>query len=113
MPTRRRRPFLPWLDPLDERCLLSGYQPIEPAGYTPAQIRRAYGLDAITFPAVDSSAVVGDGSGQTIALIEMYHHPYIESDLAEFDRMFGLPSPPRFTVINQAGNQTDSGWAME
>ena len=44
-----RPAFRPLLDELDDRCLLSGYSPFEPSGYTPAQITAAYGLNAITF----------------------------------------------------------------
>ena len=59
-----------------------------------------------------ASTVKGDGTGETIALIEMYHDPNIQSDLATFDAKYDLPTPT-LTVVNQAGNQTDSGWALE
>ncbi len=101
---RRARRALPLLDQLDDRCLLSGY--------TPAQITGAYGLNAITFTSSTGSTINGDGSGQTIALIEEYHDPYIQSDLATFDAKYGLPNPS-LTVVNQAGNQTNNGWALE
>src|SRR5262249_57909388 len=26
---------------------------------------------------------------------------------------YGLPSPPKLTVLNQAGDQTDDGWSLE
>ena len=60
----------------------------------------------------------GDGSGETIALIEAYNDPTITSDLNTFDQTFGLP-PANLTVVNQAGNavsataQTNSGWTEE
>ena len=75
----------PVLDQLDERCLLSGL--------TPAQLTGAYGLNSITFP-TGSGPVKGDGSGETIALIDAYHDPYLASDLSTFDQAFGLPDPP-------------------
>src|SRR5258707_10655518 len=109
----KRRRLRPQLDQLDDRCLLSGYQPGLPAGYTPAQITAAYGLNAITFTSSDGSTVKGDGRGQTIALIEVGHDPNIQSDLAAFDSNYGLEGPPQFNVINLAGDQTDSGWALE
>ena len=65
LPPRRRA--LPLWDQLDDRCLLSGY--------TPAQITSAYGLNAITFTSSTGTTIKGDGSGQTIALIEEYHDP--------------------------------------
>ena len=104
MSTRRRRPLRPVLDQLDPRCLLSGL--------TPAQITAAYGLNSITFQTA-SGAVQGNGAGETIALIEAYHDPYIASDLASYDQAFGLPAPPRLIIADQAGNVTNSGWALE
>ena len=57
-------------------------------------------------------SVGGDGSGQTIALIEAYHDPYLASDLHTFDRTYGLPDA-KLTVVNQAGSRTDNDWAAE
>src|SRR5205809_1322461 len=44
-----------------------------PTGYTPAQVRHAYGFDQITF----GNGVAGDGSGQTIAIVDAYDDPTI------------------------------------
>jgi subtilase family serine protease len=104
MSTRRSRPLRPVLDQLDERCLLSGL--------TPAQLTGAYGLNSITFP-TGSGPVKGDGSGETIALIDAYHDPNLASDLSTFDRAFGLPDPPKLIVADQAGSVTNSDWALE
>jgi hypothetical protein len=115
MRNRRRRPRLrPLLDELDDRCLLSGYSPLEPqpSGYTPSQVTAAYGLNAITFTSSTGSTVKGDGTGETIALIEINHDPNIQSDLQTFDAKYNLPNPT-LTQVNQAGAQTDSGWATE
>jgi hypothetical protein len=109
---RRRRDLWPTLDDLDNRCLLSGYVPIQAGGYTPAQITSAYGLNAVALTASGHTSN-GDGSGQTIALIVVGHDPNIQSDLATFDSRFGLPAPPNFTVIDQSGGQIDSGWTLE
>ena len=54
----------------------------------------------------------GDGAGETIALIEAYHDPYITSDLQTFDQAYGLPNPT-LTVDDLAGAQTNEGWALE
>src|SRR5262249_50644795 len=79
-----------------------------PSGYTPQQIRAAYGFDQITF-----GTITGDGAGQTIAIVDAYDHPglvdssaanFSTSDLAQFDRQFDLPDPPSFRKLNQAGN---------
>ena len=95
-----------------DRCLLSGYSPVSSSGYTPAQITSAYGLNAITFTSSTGSTVKGDGAGETIALIEVYSDPNLQSDLKTFDGQYSLPNPT-LTVVNQAGSQTDSGWAVE
>ena len=104
MRTRARRRFRPRWDLLDERCMLFGY--------TPAQITAAYGLNAISFMSSSGGRVTGDGTGQTIALIEVFHDPNIQASLNVFDAQYGLP-PLTLSVINQAGNQTDQGWAGE
>ncbi len=102
----------PHLDQLDDRCLLSGYSPVSSAGYTPAQITSAYGLNAITFTSSSGTTVQGNGAGETIALIEAYHDPNLASDLNTFDQAYSLPTA-NLTVVNQAGSQTNSGWAGE
>ncbi len=108
----RRQTFRPHCDQLDQRCLLSGYSPMTSSGYTPAQIASAYGLNAITFTSSTGSSVKGDGTGETIALIEMYSDPSLQSDLVTFDARYSLPNPA-LTVVNQGGSQTDSNWAIE
>jgi Bacterial Ig-like domain len=119
--SRRRRPQF---ERLEARLVLSG-QPgvqVEPAyvllhplggpvafqsaspvglGFTPAQIRHAYGLDQIT----------GDGTGQTIAIIDAYDAPAIKADLKAFDAYwtahgFNLPDPPSFKKVSQTGSTT-------
>jgi len=79
-----------------------------PSGYTPGQIRGAYGINNIKF-----SSVMGDGTGQTIAIVDAYDDPsfvnssasgFNTSDLARFDQEFGLPNPPSFTKLNEYGS---------
>ncbi len=82
------------------------------SGLTPAQLTAAYGLNSITFPTA-SGSVKGDGTGETIALIEAYHDPTLQSDLETFDQAFGLPAPPSLIVADQAGTVTNSGWSLE
>ncbi|HKM56532.1 MAG TPA: hypothetical protein VJY33_24220 [Isosphaeraceae bacterium] len=71
MRKRRHRNLHPVWDTLDDRCL--------PSGSTPAQIASAYGLTRITFTSSTGTKVAGDGSGQTIALIEMYSYQNIQA----------------------------------
>jgi hypothetical protein len=84
-----------------------------PVGYTPAQIRNAYGFNSITFA---NGTVAGDGSGTTIAIVDAYDDPNIASDLHQFDAQFGLPDPT-FSKVNQSGGtslpKADSGWSGE
>ena len=81
-------------------------------GYTPTQIREAYGFNQISF-----GNVAGNGAGQTIAIVDAYNDPNIASDLAMFDQTYGLAAPPMLTVVNQTGGTalptTDAGWALE
>ena len=86
-------------------------------GMTPTQLRQAYGINAVQF-----GSVAGDGTGQTIAIVDAYDDPSIVADLAAFDSAFGLAEPPTFTVIGQNGSSTRPGtdpsgpgnsWAVE
>jgi subtilase family serine protease len=83
-----------------------------PVGYSPAQVKQAYGFNQIVF-----GAVVGDGTGQTIAIVDAGDDPTIAADLLAFDQAYGLPAPPSFTVVNQRGGSTlpppVSGWSLE
>jgi hypothetical protein len=56
---------------------------------TPAQIRAAYGL-----PALADARAAQLGAGQTLYLINAYHHPDVAGDLAVFSQRFGLPDCP-------------------
>src|SRR5437764_11258684 len=118
------------LEPLECRYLLSaGFGPpahpcAHPAaasggtvvdGYTPQQVRHAYGFDQISF---GNGAIKADGTGQTVALIDAYHYPQLQSDLHVFDLQFGLPDPPSLRVVSQTGGsvsrlKVDTGWAGE
>ncbi len=86
---------------------------LAPVGYTPEQIRTAYGFNSVMF-----GTVAGDGAGQTIAIVDCYDDPsfvntssnsYKTSDLAQFDAAFGLPDPPSFTKVNETGGATLPG----
>ncbi len=69
--------------------------------------------------------LTGDGSGQTIAIVDAYDDPNIESDVNTFSSQMGLvptcsggntpPSCFNFTKVYAQGSKpnTDSGWALE
>jgi subtilase family serine protease len=88
-----------------------------PVGYTPQQIKHGYGIDQIRF---NSGAVVGDGEGTTIAIVDAYDDANITSDLAAFNTKFGLPQMngqngnPTFTKVKQTSRiSSNAGWALE
>ncbi len=88
--------------------------PGQPGGFSPAQISQAYGFNQIAF---DNGAIKGDGSGQTIAIVDAYNQPNIASDLQTFDATYGLSAPPSFTVVNENGGSnlpaSDQNWGWE
>jgi subtilase family serine protease len=119
------------LESLEERTLLTagaqpgvhllqpnGLAPLAsgslPGGFSPAQIRHAYGFDQITF---NNGAVQGDGTGQTIAIIDAYDQPNLASDLATFDSTYGIAAPPSFTKVNETGGSSlpaaSASWGLE
>ena len=59
----------------------SGTLPYAPCGYTPQQIKGAYGL----------SGASEDGSGQTVAIIDAYASPTILQDANQWSQNRGLP----------------------
>jgi subtilase family serine protease len=82
------------------------------SGLTPAQIRAAYGINSITF-----GSVAGTGAGETIAIVDAYNDPNIVSDLAAFDKQFGIAAPPSFKIVNEIGGTAlpanNRGWSSE
>jgi len=78
-------------------------------GYTPAQIRHAYGIDQLS----------NTGAGQTIAIIEAYGGPTISADLTAFDNEYRLSAPPNLTIHslgspdNNPSNSDLESWAQE
>jgi subtilase family serine protease len=86
----------------------------QPAGLSPAQVRHAYGFDQISF---SNGAVKGDGSGQTIAIVDAYDQPNLAGNLATFDATYGIAAPPNFTKVNQTGGTAlpaaRASWGLE
>jgi hypothetical protein len=80
-------------------------------GYTPAQLRQAYGFNQIALPAGETFDDAG--TGQTIAIIDGLNDPYIASDLQTFDETFTIggsahdPTNTSFLkVVNEYGGST-------
>jgi len=84
------------------------------ACFDPDQLRAAYQL-----PPLYAKGVTG--TGVTIMIVDSFGSPTIRTDLAAFDRQFGYPAPPDFTIIAPVGkippfdpgNSDMSGWAGE
>jgi subtilase family serine protease len=80
-----------------------------PHGYTPQQMRHAYGVDQIA----------NQGAGQIIGIVDAFDYPSVESDLAVFTSQFGLPACTKangcLTVIYATGTQppANRGWSGE
>jgi subtilase family serine protease len=95
----RRKSVL--FEPLESRRLLTAY--------SPAQIESAYNFNNITF---NNGSVIGNGAGQTIALIEVDHSSTLNTDLANFDSAFHLQNPGpttwNLTVVGQDGGAVPS-----
>ncbi|MGO9343263.1 MAG: S8 family serine peptidase [Acidimicrobiales bacterium] len=79
------------------------------ACYEPSQIQRAYDEG----PLFDKGV---DGMGQTIIVVDSFGSPTVGHDLSVFDKAFGLPDPPRLTIIQPDGPippGNHAGWAGE
>lgn len=91
-----------------------------PTGFVPSRMRHAYAIDQIRF---QSGTIIGNGAGQTIAIIDAYDDPqmvsssdpnFSSSDLHQFDVAFGLPDPPSFQKLEPQGTPSqNSGWIGE
>jgi hypothetical protein len=105
----------PDLDALESRTLLStvpfvahplfalqpmgnGMNPQSSAPYTPAQISQAYQFNSISF-----NGVAGNGRGETIAIVDAYDDPNIQTDLNTFDTNFSLPATTVIRVNQNGG----------
>ncbi|MGA3068471.1 MAG: S53 family peptidase, partial [Tepidisphaeraceae bacterium] len=64
-----------------------------------------------------SNGAAGNGSGQTIAIVDAYNDPNIASNLATFDSTWGLAAPPSLKVVNESGGSSlpaaNSTWDLE
>src|SRR5256885_15715046 len=75
-------------------------------GYTPAQLAKAYGLNA------------GAATSQTVAIVDAFDDPSVRADLNAFDHHYGLPTETSTSlkVVSQTGGSvsgvnSDVGWA--
>ena len=100
-----------WLD--QEAHLPYIRQPVpdgqRPTGYTPKQMRHAYGVDLLS----------NQGDGQIIGIVDAFDYPSVESDLAVFTSAFQLPLCTKangcLTVVYATGTKPppNAGWSGE
>jgi subtilase family serine protease len=92
----------------------AGTLPYAPCGYTPQQIKGAYGLGSTGL----------DGSGQTVAIIDAYAAPTIAADVDQWSINRGLPTlhggqfsqvvaPGTYNHPEQGLKQDPQGWYGE
>lgn len=74
---------------------------------TPAEVRAAYGVDALLRRGIT-------GAGRTIAIVDSFGSPTIRADLHAFDQAFGLPDP-RLQILAPLGlpKPHSTGWVTE
>ena len=87
--------------------------------YSPAQITSAYLAANLSIVTNLKNSITGDGSGQTIAIVDAYNDPKIQSDLQTFSGQFNLYySANTLKVVSQTGSttalpSTNADWGME
>lgn len=93
------------------------YQPYAPKGYTPAQLQGAYGV-------AGPLAAGNDGSGVTVAIIDMYSSPTILQDANQYSEDYSLPTfktgqfkqlvpPGNYRHPEKGAKQDPQGWYGE
>jgi subtilase family serine protease len=93
-------------------------------GATPptiAQCKATYGVPCYGPPQLHAAYDMAplykaghEGQGKTIVLVDAFGSSTIKSDLAGFDKGFGLPAPPSFKILTPVGKPpANSSWAVE
>jgi hypothetical protein len=114
-PIRRAPRLRLGVEPLENRLLLTGASVLGaqpnviaasphwtagPTGYTPAQMRQAYGFDQIR--GLPNNDYNNAGKGQTIAIVGFFSDPTLRSDTQQFDEYFNIQGA--------AGNAADTSF---
>jgi hypothetical protein len=73
------------------------------APFSPAQIRKAYGIDQLT----------NQGAGQTIYIVDAYNNPNLASNLHTFDVQWGLPDPTLTIHKMSSRISNNTSWGFE
>jgi hypothetical protein len=95
--------------PQQQTLITAGELPLFSGQVTPAQLRSAYGVNQISFTKSNGQTVTGDGTGETIAIIEQGIDPTLGADLTTFDNYFGIAGPPGgLQQVNMSGAQDNT-----
>lgn len=70
-----------------------------------AQVRGAYGLGQYGASPITFNGIQGDGTGQTIVIVDAYDDPYALTDLNTFSSYYGLP-----TFVSGSATSTNPGF---
>jgi len=106
-PASTAHPMAPAVDSESQFEFSGDFQPDQPTlppclnsnpigCFGPAAIRAAYDIQPLMQQGID-------GAGSTIVIIDAYQNPSIESDLALFDSLLGIPAPKSFTKLAPFG----------
>ncbi len=80
---------------------------LAPCGYAPQDLYKLYRLDTAYGQGYQ-------GQGVTIAIVDGYGSPTIQSDLQDFDTLYNLPAPGSFTIAQTSPfTATDMNAALE
>jgi subtilase family serine protease len=72
-------------------------------GYSPQQIRKAYGIDKVTYT----------GKGQTVAIVVAYGNRYVKKDLDTFDDQFNIVKAKISVKYLGSDRDINPTWAFE
>jgi subtilase family serine protease len=102
---------------IDANAKPFGSPPYTGYGYeTPASLACVYHLvTPVTGCNPNTVTTIPTGGSKAIALVDAYHYPYAQADLATFSTQFGLPAP-NLTVVYASGAKPATnpwGWEVE
>jgi subtilase family serine protease len=78
----------------------NSYASLAPTALSPAQVKKAYNLPEV-------------GGTGTIAVVDAYDCPTVQSDLGVFSQQFGLPAENFEKHMMTSNITVDAGWALE
>lgn len=91
------------VNPISANATIGPLQlPSPTSGYTPIQLRTAYGLTSLS----------ATGAGQTICVVDAYKYPNAVADFQAFDAFYSIGHPNNLRVVS-LGTVSDVSWSLE